>query len=103
VHSRNSLPLIGITMGDPSGIGPEIIVKALLDRHIYEICNPVVIGDRNTIFQVIERLALGDKISLDIIHNPEQGIFSTACLRIPCFLAIVSRLSFGMIVEHSLI
>ncbi len=31
------------------------------------------------------------------------GIFSTACLRIPRFLAIVSRLSFGMIAEHSLI
>ncbi|MGD9040685.1 MAG: 4-hydroxythreonine-4-phosphate dehydrogenase PdxA, partial [Desulfobacteraceae bacterium] len=38
-------PLIGITMGDPSGIGPEIIIKALSDSSIYEICQPVVLGD----------------------------------------------------------
>ena len=36
---------IGITMGDPAGIGPEIIVKALLNQEIHEICNPIVIGD----------------------------------------------------------
>ncbi len=38
-------PIIGITMGDPAGIGPEIIVKALADPEIYEICKPVVFGD----------------------------------------------------------
>lgn len=38
-------PVIGITMGDPSGIGPEIIIKVLSDSSIYEICKPVVFGD----------------------------------------------------------
>lgn len=38
-------PIIGITMGDPAGIGPEITVKALADPRIYETCRPVVIGD----------------------------------------------------------
>jgi 4-hydroxythreonine-4-phosphate dehydrogenase len=38
-------PLIGITMGDPSGIGPEIIIKALSDPILYELCKPIVIGD----------------------------------------------------------
>lgn len=32
-------------MGDPAGIGPEIIIKALADPEIYEICRPVVVGD----------------------------------------------------------
>ena len=36
---------VGITMGDPASIGPEITIKALADRHIYDICDPVVIGD----------------------------------------------------------
>lgn len=36
---------IAITMGDPAGIGPEVIVKALTNREIYEKCIPVVIGD----------------------------------------------------------
>jgi len=40
-----TLPIIAITMGDPSGIGPEIIIKTLSDATIYEICRPVVYGD----------------------------------------------------------
>ena len=40
-----SRPLLGITMGDPAGIGPEITVKALAKRQIYDICRPLVIGD----------------------------------------------------------
>ena len=39
------LPIIGITMGDPSGIGPEIIIKALSDPEIYSFCRPVILGD----------------------------------------------------------
>lgn len=38
-------PVIGITMGDPAGIGPEITVKALADPGIYKVCRPLVIGD----------------------------------------------------------
>jgi 4-phospho-D-threonate 3-dehydrogenase / 4-phospho-D-erythronate 3-dehydrogenase len=32
-------------MGDPAGIGAEIIVKALANRQVYESCHPLVIGD----------------------------------------------------------
>ncbi|MGE5340272.1 MAG: 4-hydroxythreonine-4-phosphate dehydrogenase PdxA [Candidatus Omnitrophota bacterium] len=42
-------PIIGITMGDPAGIGSEIIVKALHHPHVYEKCRPVVIGDQRAI------------------------------------------------------
>ncbi len=41
-HNR---PVIGITMGDPAGIGPEILINALMDPEIINICRPVVIGD----------------------------------------------------------
>src|SRR5579862_6265825 len=40
-------PIIGITMGDPAGIGAEVIVKALTTASIWEICLPIVIGDVN--------------------------------------------------------
>ena len=36
---------IAITMGDPAGIGPEVVVKALAEKSVYENCIPVVIGD----------------------------------------------------------
>ena len=37
-------PLLGVTMGDASGIGPEVIVKALAHPEVYRMCRPVVIG-----------------------------------------------------------
>lgn len=39
-------PLIAITMGDPAGVGPEIIVKALHSAEVTQSCVPLVIGDR---------------------------------------------------------
>jgi 4-hydroxythreonine-4-phosphate dehydrogenase len=41
----NNRPLIGISVGDPSGIGAEVIVKALANSDIYEICRPLIISD----------------------------------------------------------
>lgn len=38
-------PILGITMGDPFGNGPEITVKALMSKGLYDRCRPVVIGD----------------------------------------------------------
>ena len=38
-------PIIGISMGDATGAGPEVIIKALADRGIYDHCRPLVIGD----------------------------------------------------------
>ena len=40
-----SKPILGITMGDPFGNGPEITVRALNDKTIYDRCRPLVIGD----------------------------------------------------------
>ena len=44
-----SRPIIGISMGDPAGIGPEIIVKALGRQRVHELCRPLVIGDAGVI------------------------------------------------------
>ncbi|HBF42712.1 MAG TPA: 4-hydroxythreonine-4-phosphate dehydrogenase PdxA [Desulfobacteraceae bacterium] len=62
------LPIIGITMGDPSGIGPEIIVKALADKRIYDLCRPVVLGDPEVMSSTVVKGPL--KISLNIISDP---------------------------------
>ena len=40
-----SLPTIALTMGDPAGIGPEIIMKALAGPNVHAFCKPLVIGD----------------------------------------------------------
>jgi len=44
-------PILGITMGDAAGVGPEIIVRALATKSVYEMCRPIVIGDK----KILER------------------------------------------------
>ncbi|MGW8316641.1 MAG: hypothetical protein ACWGNV_13645 [Bacteroidales bacterium] len=55
-------PVIGITMGDPSGIGPEIIVKALLHEEVYKHCRPLVVGDARIMEKISDLLGLGCRI-----------------------------------------
>ncbi|MEA3493611.1 MAG: 4-hydroxythreonine-4-phosphate dehydrogenase PdxA [Candidatus Margulisiibacteriota bacterium] len=47
-------PVVGVTMGDPAGIGPEICAKALTDNEIQVIANCVVIGDKKAMRQGIK-------------------------------------------------
>jgi 4-hydroxythreonine-4-phosphate dehydrogenase len=67
-----SLPLVGITMGDPTGIGPEVIVKALSMREPFEVCRPVVFGDRGVIARTIQELGLSATVEV-LREIPEEG------------------------------
>ena len=51
-------PVIGVTMGDPAGIGPEICLKSLMKPEIYEACRPVLIGDLRLLEETAGRLEL---------------------------------------------
>lgn len=44
-------PSIAITMGDPLGIGPEIVIKAMSQNEIFETCNPVIVGDKAILYK----------------------------------------------------
>lgn len=50
--------VIGITAGDPAGIGPEIVIKAVSDPAITHICRPVLIGDRANLEWTADQLGL---------------------------------------------
>jgi 4-phospho-D-threonate 3-dehydrogenase / 4-phospho-D-erythronate 3-dehydrogenase len=55
-------PIIGITMGDPASIGPEIAIKALLQEKIHEICRPILIGDAGVFSHIADLLNLNASI-----------------------------------------
>jgi 4-phospho-D-threonate 3-dehydrogenase / 4-phospho-D-erythronate 3-dehydrogenase len=55
---RRSLPRIGITMGDPAGIGPEVVLKAVAEEEIQRICIPVIIGDAQLLAHTARTLDL---------------------------------------------
>jgi 4-hydroxythreonine-4-phosphate dehydrogenase len=61
-------PTIGITIGDPASIGPEIVVKALSKKEIREICKPVVIGDRKLLLRTTKKM--GADLKMESINRP---------------------------------
>jgi len=65
-------PIIGIPMGDPAGIGPEIVVKALKNEDIYEVCSPLVIGDASIIEKAVQICKLDSKINIITSSNEGQ-------------------------------
>jgi len=60
--TQASKPAIAITMGDPCGIGPEVVVKALADPQVYASCRPLVVGNLYAMEQAIKLTGLPLKI-----------------------------------------
>jgi 4-hydroxythreonine-4-phosphate dehydrogenase len=73
-------PLIAITMGDPAGIGPEIIVKALGERTVFAQCRPLVVGDEAIVSCTIRWLKAS--ITIKRIEEPGQGVFKPGILNL---------------------
>lgn len=55
-------PILGITMGDAAGVGPEIIVMALSREDIRGICRPLVIGDAATMEEAVEIVGFPNRV-----------------------------------------
>jgi len=64
-------PILGITIGDATGCGPEIIVKALCDKEIYEVSRPVVIGDKKIMERAVK--IVGADLLCRVVAEPEDG------------------------------
>ena len=67
-------PLIGITIGDPGGIGPEVCIKALCHKTIYTMCRPMVIGDAKIIKDAVKFCHLD--LAVKSCSTPKEGSFS---------------------------
>src|SRR3954454_24404900 len=64
-------PILAITMGDAAGVGPEVIVKSLEHREVYEQCRPLVIGDAERLRQADRICATG--LAINTVPLPEIG------------------------------
>ena len=71
-------PILAITMGDPAGIGPEIVVKALASPRLWRVCRPVVIG-RLPIMAAAAR-ALGGGIAFAPVDAAAESAAGSHCL-----------------------
>ena len=93
-------PAIAITMGDPCGIGPEVVVKALADPRVYASCRPMVIGNTYAMNQAVRATGLPiairetddpigageDPATVDVvdIHNLNPEDILVGQLSVPC-------------------
>lgn len=66
--------IIGITLGDPAGVGPEITAKALADPELYTRCKPIVIGDRDILERAC-RLAGCPQLKVHPVTSPADGLY----------------------------
>jgi 4-hydroxythreonine-4-phosphate dehydrogenase len=66
-------PIIAITMGDPVGVGPEIVCQALSNPSIYRECRPLVIGDAGVLKSA--SAIVGKSFQFEEIATPGQGIY----------------------------
>jgi len=65
-------PVIGITMGDPAGIGPEILLNALKKEEIRDICHPIVLGNHH----LLEKELIDNSLDLVEIKDISQARFT---------------------------
>ena len=64
-------PIIGITMGDPAGVGPEIIVKALNNPDVYSKCKPIVVGDKQVMLGALN--ITGIRLDIQSVFEPAKA------------------------------
>lgn len=73
-------PKIAIPMGDPAGVGPEIVVKTAVAKEIQDLCDLVIIGDR----EVLEKATgiCGVNLQIHSIENVEDGNYQEGILNV---------------------
>jgi 4-hydroxythreonine-4-phosphate dehydrogenase len=66
-------PLIGISVGDPAGIGPEITVKALSLPEIYDLCRPLAVAEAEMMRDAIQFSGL--ELRIHPVSSPKEGLY----------------------------
>lgn len=75
-----SKPLIVIPIGDPAGIGPEIVAKALAEPRVFEASRCIAVGDRKIMEQAIR--ITGTDLRIKTVKEPEEGEFEEGILNL---------------------
>ncbi len=65
-------------MGDPVGIGPEIILSALINPLIYKMCRPLVIGDIEWLNDLKE--CIKSNLRFNAVKKPNTGVYQCGCV-----------------------
>ena len=89
-------PIIAVTMGDPAGIGPEIVAKSIADKATFDVARCIVIGDKKVMEKAIE--IVGADLKVNVVESPADGDYSYGVLNMIDLDNIdMSRFEYGKI------
>lgn len=89
-------PYIGVPIGDPAGIGPEIALKSCLHDSVIETSNPVLIGDVSVLENIIKLYDL--PIKLNVIEDPKLGNYEKGIVNVvPMNVVDIEKLELGKV------
>ncbi len=89
-------PIIAVTMGDPAGIGPEIVAKSIADKATYDVARCIVIGDKKVMEKAIK--IVGADLKVNVVESPADGDYSYGVLNMIDLDNIdMSRFEYGKI------
>jgi 4-hydroxythreonine-4-phosphate dehydrogenase len=73
-------PYIAIPMGDPAGIGPEIVARAIADEAVLQAANCVVVGEKSVMENAVR--ITGADVRIHIIQQPDEGDYTKGVLNL---------------------
>ncbi|MDC7288475.1 4-hydroxythreonine-4-phosphate dehydrogenase PdxA [Blautia schinkii] len=93
-------PILGITMGDPASVGPEITVKALANIEIYNRCRPLVIGDAQVMEKAVEIVGRQGQVAIHPVKTVEEALFQPGTIDVyDMGIVDIEKLEYGKVSE----
>lgn len=71
---------IAVPIGDPAGVGPEIVAKALISKEVSDVAKCVIVGDRKVMENAIK--IVGADLTVNVITEPSEGNYSEGILNL---------------------
>ncbi|HEX6397509.1 MAG TPA: 4-hydroxythreonine-4-phosphate dehydrogenase PdxA [Steroidobacteraceae bacterium] len=90
-----SQPIIAVTMGDPAGIGPEIIMKALASPDVRAICRPLVIGDAERLRKAGK--VVDSRLHVESLDDPREASYGYGAVECIDLGLVPAELPFGKV------
>jgi len=87
-YNKVQRPLIGLTMGDVAGIGPEVIARGWADPRLHALARPLVIGDPGVLERARALVDRSPQMTIQLVDTPEEA--NPSALVIPC-LAVAGK------------
>jgi 4-hydroxythreonine-4-phosphate dehydrogenase len=82
MNDPSNLPVVGLTMGDVAGIGPEVIVKGWADPRLHALARPIVMGDVGALERACALVGCRRLVRIQVLASPEEADSSPRV--IPC-------------------